>query len=74
VLVWIDFEPLRRIAPCFTDKFVRGQALSAFLSRVLNLSGFVANKVSGRHILHHPQEETGDEADGTVTGATEDEI
>ncbi|GHT95118.1 hypothetical protein AGMMS49545_17510 [Betaproteobacteria bacterium] len=48
--------------------------LSIMLSRVFNLSGLVANEVSGCHILHIPQEEAGDEADGVIAGATEDEI
>jgi hypothetical protein len=29
---WIDFEPILFIGPCFTDKFVRGQALQHFQS------------------------------------------
>jgi hypothetical protein len=44
------------------------------VSRVLNLSGFVANELTGRHILQLPLEEAADEANGTIPGATEDEI
>jgi hypothetical protein len=50
------------------------KSCTSLLSRVLNLSGDVAKEVSGRPIHHFPEEEAGDEANGTVTGATEDEI
>jgi hypothetical protein len=49
----------------------KGQTASDLLSRVFDLSGFVARELSGCHIA---LKGVNDETDRTATGDTEDEI